>query len=101
MIVRRLEINAPATKSVIEKAPWFQRRDTIVSKSELHKTVMKKSNTIMAIILCNIRSLPFISISVFPEGTINGYPVRRFLKNQIGDGRVAERVEQSLSVVKL
>jgi hypothetical protein len=56
---------------------------------------MKKSNTIMAIILCNIRSLPFISISVFPEGTINGYPVRRFLKNQKGDGRVAERVEQA------
>jgi hypothetical protein len=91
MIVRRLEINAPATKSVIEKAPWFQRRNTIVSKSELHKTMMKKSNTIMAIILCNIRSLPFISISVFPEGTINGYPVRRFLENQKGDWREAEK----------
>jgi hypothetical protein len=101
MIVRRLEINAPATKSVIEKAPWFQRRNTIVSKSELHKTMMKKSNTIMAIILCNIRSLPFISISVFPESTINGYPVGRFLKNQ---KRRLERSREELSnlvIVKL
>jgi hypothetical protein len=82
MIVRRLEINAPTTKSVVEKVPSFHRRNTIVSKSELHKTIMKKSNTIVAIILCNIRSRPFISISVFPESTINGYPVRRLLKNQ-------------------
>jgi hypothetical protein len=82
MIVRTLEINAPTTKSVVEKVPWFHRRNTIVSKSELHKTIMKKSNTIVAIILCNIRSRPFISISVFPEAAINGYPVRRLLKNQ-------------------
>jgi hypothetical protein len=85
MIVRKLEINAPATKRDTEKAPWLERTNTIVSKSEPHKTMTKKSNTIMAIILCNIRSLPFISISVFPGGTINGYPVRGFLKNQKGD----------------
>jgi hypothetical protein len=95
MNVRRLEINAAATKSVTENAPWFQRRNTIVSKSELHKTRMKKSNTIIAIILCNIRSLPFISISVYPECTINGYPVRRFFKNQKVDGIEAERDEGS------
>ena len=57
----------------------------------------------MAIILCNIRSLPSISISVFPEGTINGYPVRCHvvLKNQKGDCREAERDEQACQSLKL